>query len=133
MQPVRVPYPKKTDEIQVIETRQYIELGRGPSDTEERRLTLKQKVDEYLLKLGYSNAHVLGIVVQLMTRGKLRVEFRHYFERIALADVQDRISRAQAVTLFDDYVESIGKKNTSPLGMDVTHRIVVQAPRSPNA
>ena len=85
-------------------------------------------IDEFLLKLGQSNAHVLGVVIQLLTRGKVRVDFRDYYIRLELGPGETAMNRSQAVAVFDDYI----KRHKNPDGdrsPDVTQKIMVQAPR----
>lgn len=125
----RAPYPKTAYQITVQESKQSLELDSQNEDVQSRNLNLGEKLEEYLIKLGYSNAHVLGIIVQLLTRGKVRVEFRSYYERIMLADIHDRLSRAQAVTLFDDFISGMNSNESSEEHLGVTQKIVVQPPK----
>ncbi len=87
---------------------------------------LSEKIDQYLVKLGYSNAHVLGIVVNLLTVGKVRVEFRHYSERLELADPLEKMTRGAAVDLFDRYLLEKRGRNEASQVMEFTGKIVVQ-------
>jgi len=120
--------PSKTAlEITIFETRSFIQDGVQQS-SEVREISLEAIIDEFLLKLGQSNAHVLGVVIQLLTRSKVRVDFRDYTLRLELAAGESAMERAQAVAVFDDYI----KRHKNPDGdrsADVTQKIMVQAPR----
>ena len=124
---MKVSLSKTAAEIVIIETRSYIQDGFQHS-TEVREISLEKSIDEFLLKLGQSNAHVLGVVIQLLTRSKVRVDFRDYNLRLALGPGENAVARSQAVALFDDYI----KRHKTPdevRSADVTQKIMVQAPR----
>lgn len=96
--------------------------------SEQRDITLELVIDELLLKLGQSNAHVLGVVIQLLTRSKVRVDFRDYYLRFELAAGETPMERSGAVSVFEDYI----KRHKNPDGersAEVTQKIMVQAPR----
>ncbi len=124
--PVKLP-----QNILIVERRESLDAGVMSGAAVETRMSLAQKLDDYLLRLGYSNAYVLGIVVQLMTQGKVRVEFRDHRERLQLVAPEDLMSRTVAVTMFDSYVTTLTQKDKTPVafGSGTTQRIVVQGPR----
>lgn len=124
------PHPKSPKAIRILERRTNIEMGVGAKDG-ERELNLGEKLEEYVLRLGYSNAHVLSILVQLLTQGKIKVEFRTYIERLELIDMADRLTRAQAVGLIDDFINELQGKRKDDDAMNVTQRIIIQPPRRP--
>ena len=114
-------------EIRITETRSFIQDGVQQS-SEVREIALEAVIDEFLLKLGQSNAHVLGVVIQVLTRGKVRVDFRDYNLRLELGPGENAMERSEAVAVFDDYI----KRHKNPDGdrsADVTQKIMVQAPR----
>ena len=114
-------------EIRITETRSFIQDGVQQS-SEVREIALEAVIDEFLLKLGQSNAHVLGVVIQVLTRGKVRVDFRDYNLRLEMAPGVNCMERSEAVAVFDDYI----KRHKNPDGdrsADVTQKIMVQAPR----
>jgi hypothetical protein len=118
-------------EIIIREKRTNTEMGFAQSDG-EKDLTLAEKLDEFVIRLGYSNAHVLSIIVQLLTQGKIKIEFRAYIERLELVDPEDRISRGAAVTLVDDYIAKIQGKTNANESMNVTQKIIIQSPKRIN-
>jgi len=120
--------PSKTAlEITIVETRSFIQDGVQQS-SEVREISLEAIIEEFLLKLGQSNAHVLGVVIQLLTRTKVRVDFRDYTLRLELAAGESAMERAQAVAVFDDYIKR-HKNSDGDRSADVTQKIMVQAPR----
>lgn len=123
-----IPTPPKTSrEILVEETKTTIANGvRQESGTV--RTTLDVKIEEYSLKLGQANAHVLGAVVQLLTRGKVRIDFRDYSERLQLISQSNRMDRTEAVMVFDEHILN-RKDGEESAGMELTQKIMVQPPR----
>ncbi len=103
--------------------------GIAPKEQEPLILPLSDKIDEYVLKLGYSNAHVLGVLVQLLTLGKVRVDFRDYSERLQLTNLEDRMGRTEAVDLFDRHLLAM-RRNEEPPTLQATQKIVVQPPKA---
>lgn len=126
---MKPPLPKMATEIALIETRFVTQEGVVLSH-ETRELILESVIDEFHLRLGQTNAHILGVVIQLLTRGKVRVEFRDQTIRLELilAQGQSLMERTQAVAVFDDYIKR-HKTNHGSLSAEVTQKIMVQAPR----
>jgi hypothetical protein len=89
-------------------------------------IKLGEKIGEYLIRLGDSNSLCLNIVIQLLTRGKVRVDFRDSSERLQLVSDQDRMSRPEAVTVFDHWIEENLFQSEPP---DTTQKIVIELPR----
>lgn len=106
---MRLPYPKTPQEIRLLES-QWTSTGQPYRDRGVPRETaLSDKLNQYV-GVGFSNSHVLGVVLQLMTQGKIRVEFKEYIERLELADPGDVLSRQQGVTLFDDFMKIVAAR-----------------------
>jgi hypothetical protein len=125
--PSKIQAPKSSQDIIIRNVMTLLEQGIREAST-ITDITLASKIDEFVLKLGYSNAHVLGVLVQLLTLGKVRVDFRDYSERLQLLNPDDKMSRPEAVALFDDHMKSLrGDDELSNLNM--TQKIVIQAPR----
>jgi len=124
---MNLPPSKLSTQIGIIETRSFVQDG-VPQSSEVREIVLEMVIDEFLLKLGQSNAHVLGVVIQLLTRGKVRVDFRDYNLRFELAPGVECMDRSQAVIVFDDYINR-HKNPDSDRSADVTQKIMVQVPR----
>ncbi len=89
------------------------------------KITLADKISEYILRIGDANAFSLNIVIQLLTRGKVRVDFRDSSERLQLTDFKDIVSRVEAVHIFDHWVAENQFKSEPP---DATQRIMMEPP-----
>ena len=89
-------------------------------------MTLADKISEYILRIGDGNAFCLNIVIQLLTRGKVRVDFRDSSERLQLFSDKDIVSRVEAVHVFDLWVAENQIKSEPP---DATQRILMEPPR----
>jgi hypothetical protein len=118
---------KSSHHILIKQSRSIIGAG-VREETAVSELLLDEKINEFVLKLGYSNTHVLGILVQLLTRGKVRVDFRDYTERLELIDIDDIMNRQDAVALFDAHMDNLAKGAEAD-SLEVTQRIVIQPPR----
>jgi len=92
-------------------------------------ITLRQLLDKYMFTLGYQNAHLLDVLIALMTTGKIAVEFRDYTERLALQDPLKMMTRPATILLFNDYLASVKADKKVVLGSERTQRITVQLPR----
>ena len=114
-------------EIKLSVTRQEREVVNPPPVTSE--MTLKQMLDKYLFTLGYENAHLLEVLLGLMTRGKICVEFRAYNERLALKDPSRMMTQPQTLQLFNDYLVSVRANKKVSLAGERTQRITVQMPK----
>ncbi len=123
-----MPRNKSSRELIVIETKSTLNTGIKETIS-ELEIPLAEKIDEYVLKLGYSNAHVLGVLVQLLTGGKVRVDFRDYTERLQLLNADDMMTRADAVALFDEHMQTLSNSGGGDDGINVTQKIVVQMPK----
>ena len=120
---------KTSDEILIEETKTIVVDGMS-QDCESSCSTLAFKIDEYILKLGYSNAHVLSVTIQLLTRGKVRVDFRDYSERLTVMSDDGPMTSTQAASVFDEHITRNRSRNEEDAsGSNMTQKIVVQAPR----
>lgn len=120
--------PRNSSDILLEETKTITNNGVS-HDAEVTQTNLAQKIDDFMLKLGYSNAHVLGVVIQLLTRGKVRVDFRDYTERIEIVGGMPLMDRSQAVLVFDAHIAKNRKADDSS-ELDATQKIMVQPPRA---
>ena len=120
------PSALKTAEETLIEERKTLSVQGIRDEVEERRMPLSAKIDEFILKLGYSNAHVLGIVVQLLTSGKVRVDYRDYSERLQLVARGATMDRQEAVALFERHIERL---QNDEIPLETTQKIMVQPPQ----
>lgn len=67
-------------------------------------ISLFEKIDDYMLRLGGSHSHLVGIFVNLLVEGKVRVAFRNKMERLSLDEGASTIAKSDAIRLIDDYL-----------------------------
>lgn len=94
---------------------QYAEESGLTVRTSSREISLFEKIDDYLLRFGGSNSHVVGIFMGLLVDGKIRVAFRNNSERLSLADASDKKTPESAIQLIDAYL-----RQTDPSGQPDT-------------
>ena len=118
--------PKTSKEIMVRDEMFLIDQGtREP--VPPKIVSLATKIDEYILKVGHTNTNVMSLVVQLLTIGKVRLDFRDYTERLELLNLSEIMSRPQAAAVFDQHLASGNKNDDASL---MTQKIVIQPPRA---
>jgi hypothetical protein len=117
---------KHPKNIAIHMVRREIEGGVLSGIETHAHIFLNEKLDDYLIRLGYTNAHVVGAVSQLLTQGKVRIDFRNYVERMELKDPKDRLASVpDAVELLEAYIKEIvqGQAVAAP---KVTQNITVE-------
>jgi hypothetical protein len=118
--------PKTSKEIMIRDEMFLIDQGtREP--VPPKIVSLATKIDEFILKVGHSNTNVMSLVVQLLTIGKVRLDFRDYTERLELLNLSDIMSRPQAAAVFDHHLASGNKIDDVSM---MTQKIVIQPPRA---
>ena len=122
------PRMKSLATIIIKQTRVYRSL-RGESEPEDVFLALSEKVEEYVTRLGYSSAHTLGVVVQLLTVGKIRLDFKDYSERLQLKLAQDVMQRPEAIALVEDHLSRFEAPKDVWPDDGFTQKIIIQSPR----
>jgi len=117
--------------IFIKQTRVYDSLtdARRPEDGEEVFLPLSEKVEEYVKRLGYSSVHTLGVAVQLLSLGKIRLDFKDYSERLELNLAEDLMQRAEAIALVEEHLHRLAAPKEVWEDERFTQNIVVQTPR----
>lgn len=122
--------PKNLRDI-LIRQERTTTAGAGAGDVVETRMSVLEKIEEYIFRIGCSNAHTLGMIVQLLTVGKVRVDFREYHERLQLVTKADILSRTDAIPLVEGLLEELRKTISNPQETDLTQKIIMQPPRHP--
>jgi AmiR/NasT family two-component response regulator len=72
--------------------------------TSSREISLFEKIDDYLLRFGGGNSHVVGIFMGLLVDGKIRVALRDKSERLSLASLSDKKTPEAAIRIIDSYL-----------------------------
>ena len=118
---------KPSTAIILIETRT-LHHGGATEKSAGSSCSLADKIEELLLKIGYSNAQALSVVIQLLTVGKVRVDFRDYSQRLQLASKSDIMTRADAAEIFDTHLTQMKVETSHHNGF--TQKITFQSPRN---
>ncbi len=84
---------------------------------------LADKISDYMIRIGDSNSLCLNVVIQLLNRGKVRVDFRDSSERLELINQQDKISRPEALMVLDHWIKANRFNAEQP---DATQKIVIE-------
>ena len=120
-------YPKKPQQIKIRVTNRDIDAGMAGAVQMEETTSVAELISRYLIRLGLDSAFTSGIIVQLLTEGKVRVDFSKVVERLELINRNDCLSAPQAMALFEDYVTSMrSEEDLTQKGKTI--RIVVQNP-----
>ena len=117
---------KPATAIMLLETRTLHHAGTTEKSAESS-CSLADKIEELVLKIGYSNVQALSVVIQLLTVGKVRVDFRDYSQRLQLASKSDITTRAHAAEIFDTHLTQMKVEAQSHNGF--TQKITFQSPR----
>ena len=67
------------------------------------------------------------MILQILTNGKVRVDYRDYSQRLELKSASDMMSRVEAVEVFDSHLALLNSENALMNGF--TQKIVFQPPR----
>ncbi len=113
--------------FKAIQLRQTRTLAGHKGAPEHIHLTLSEKLEEYRALLGQSSMFTLGLIVQLMAAGKVKVQFRGYSERVELVHTEDRMTRAKAIALVGECLipgSGIGSTETNS---EITQNIFLQS------
>ncbi len=96
--------------IMVLE-QQFTEESGLTVRTSSREMSLFEKIDDYLLRFGGSNSHVIGIFMGLLVDGKIRVGFRYNSERLSLVDPSNKKTPEVAIQLIDAHLREAEAAN----------------------
>lgn len=66
-------------------------------------LSLQLKLSEYLAHFGQAYACFMTIFMELLSHGKVKVDFGGYSERLELESAEDLMNSAQAASLLHDF------------------------------
>jgi hypothetical protein len=129
---MRVPYPKKPKDIRVRIIDRAVNDGLLSDIQTTAEVPLNVKLNDYIVRLGYSSANLVGFIVQLFIHGKVRIDFSSHIERLELLDPKDSLSGAQAMSLLEDFLEEVERSGENSDFMkpdDATQKIVVHTPK----
>jgi hypothetical protein len=120
-------HPKTPQQIMIRVTDRDIEGGMAGAVQKQENESLAELISRYLIRLGFDSAFTSGIIVQLLTKGKVRVDFSKVAERLEMINRDDCLTAPLAMAMFEDYVTSMrGEEDLTQ--KPKTIRIVVQNP-----
>ena len=88
-------------------------------------ITLADKISDYMIRIGDANSLCLNAVIQLLNKGKVRIDFRDTSERLELINQSDKVSRPEALMVFDHWIAENRFKSELP---DATQKIFIEMP-----
>ena len=89
--------------IQIRQIRAFDQAGSSQQMAEEI-ISLAQKLDECVSRMGCSSVHTLQMAVQLLTKGKVRLQYRASHERLQLLKSSTLLARREAIALVEKYL-----------------------------
>lgn len=129
---MKASYPKHPRDIEIRVINRTVHDGQLSDQQTAVQMPLNVKLHDYIVRLGYSSANLVGFVVQLFTRGKVRIDFPSHTERLELVNPKDTLSGTQAMSLLEDFIEELEKDGINNDLMkrdDATQNIVIHHQR----
>ena len=93
----------------------------------EEVITLAKKLDECIARMGGASVHTLQMAVQLLTKGKVRLQYRASEERLQLVKQSARLNRNEAIALVEKYVSSKSPRISHFNSDDPTRAMIIEA------
>jgi hypothetical protein len=116
-------------EIRLLEVRVPTTSASSEMESIETHRTVLEKVEDYLLTHQCSTPHTQGILLQLLTVGKVRADFRDFSERLQLLEKDQRMSREQAIQVLEDSFAAVLRDPQEGEAPDLTQKIIIQPPK----
>jgi hypothetical protein len=117
---------KHPRDIGIRVTLQRVEDGLLSAIKTTAEIPLSDKLNDLLMRLGYSSAHITGIIVQLLNRGKVQIDFRDCTERLELVEKEDQLSPILAMATLNNYILEMRTPDEARVMNKTTQCIVVQ-------
>ena len=95
----------------------------------EVQVPLSEKIDEYIFRMGCTSAHTLAVIVQLLSVGKIRLDFKEYNERLQLVSAADMMTRAEAIHFTEGLLAGMRAESDPGDDLDTTQKVIIQAPK----
>lgn len=124
--PQAAPSPKISRSVETIRVQVSTQRKKDQQTSPVAVMKLSEKLDELILRSGYSRDTLHGIVMPLLTTGKVRLEFLTYFERIELDDPDERATPQEAAVVLEEYLGQSALPSSKQLSR--TQHIVMRAP-----
>ena len=128
---MKASYPKPPRHIKIRITHRAIQDGLLSEIKTTAEVPLNVKLNDYVVRLGYSSTDLIGSITQLFTTGKVRIDFPTYTERLELVDEQDALTPGQVMSLLADFIaeiESAGVGDFMSHKGKATQQIIIKKP-----
>jgi hypothetical protein len=112
--------------IQIRQIRAFDQAGRSQHMAEEI-ISLAQKLDECVSRMGCSSVHTLQMAVQLLTKGKVRLQYRASHERLQLLKSSARLARPDAIAIVENYLAAKPQRHPVDPFNEPTAAIILEA------
>lgn len=107
-------YPKQPAAIRILITNRATNDGLLSEIKTVAEVPLNVKLNDYIVRLGYSSTNLAGFVIELFTKGKVCLDFEYFTERIELIDAADMLSGSQAMALLADFIAETERAKIDP-------------------
>ena len=112
--------------IQIRQIRAFDQAGSSQQMAEEI-LSLAQKLDECVSRMGCSSVHTLQMAVQLLTKGKVRLQYRASHERLQLLKSSTLLARREAIALVEKYLAAKPQRHPVDPFNEPTAALILEA------
>lgn len=117
--------PNTASTIQLRQIRAFHEADNSQLMAEEI-ISLARKLDECIARMGGSSVHTLQMAVQLLTTGKVRLQYRSSQERLQLVKQSARLARSEAIALVEKYLSAKSPRTSSTNIDEPTRAIIIE-------
>jgi len=116
-------------DIHLHVTRQVTDEEYPSSEKTENVTCLGDKIKEYVHEIGYSNANLMTIFMEIMMKGKVIVDFQHYTERLELIrrEEQEVVALETLGGIINQFITDLKSSSRQLASSKITQSIVVQA------
>jgi hypothetical protein len=117
--------PNIASTIQLRQIRAFNEADNSQLMAEEV-ISLAGKLDECIARMGGSSVHTLQMAVQLLTKGKVCLQYRASKERLQLVKQSARLPRSEAIALVEKYLSSKSPRTQAANFDEPTRAIIIE-------
>lgn len=117
--------PSIASTIQLKQIRAFNEVERSQSMAEEI-ISLDRKLDECINLMGGTSVYTLQMAVQLLTKGKVRLQYRASQERLQLVKQSARLARSEAIALVEKYLSAKSPRTSTAHVDEPTRAIIIE-------
>jgi hypothetical protein len=121
--------PNTASNIQIRQTRAFDGANHSQHMAEEI-ISLARKLDECNARMGHSSVYTLQMGVQLLTKGKVRLQYRASEERLQLVKQSTKLARSEAIALVEKYLALKSPTTAAAANMDAPTQAIIIEPNT---